>query len=58
MVDAKIFQDVFSVQMPFLYERILENHAILTIPQHFLANPGVSKIFAEILLNFLIERMK
>lgn len=31
---------------------------MLTIPQHFLANPGVSKIFADILLNFLIERMK
>lgn len=57
-MDARIFQDVFSAQMPFLFERMLENQALLTIPQHLLANPGVSRIFADILLNFLIDRMK
>ena len=31
---------------------------MLTIPQHFLANPGVSRIFADILLGFLIDRMR
>ncbi len=25
MVDARIFQDVFSIQMPFLFDRMLEN---------------------------------
>jgi hypothetical protein len=58
MVDAKIFQDVFSMQMPFLFERMLENQTMLLIPHHFLANPGVSRLFADILLNFLIDRMK
>lgn len=58
MVDQRIFQDVFSLQMPFLFDRMVENQTISTIPQHFLANPGVSRMFADILLNFLIERMK
>jgi len=58
MVDPKVFQDVFSLQMPFLFDNMLENQGMLTIPQHFLANPGVSRIFADILLNFLIDRMR
>ncbi len=44
--------------MPFLYECTLENQAMLAIPQHFLANHNVAKVFAEILLNFLIDRIK
>lgn len=44
--------------MPYLFERTLENQAMLAIPQHFLANPVTSKAFAEILLNFLMDRMK
>lgn len=44
--------------MPYLFERTLENQAMLAIPQHFLANMNTSKAFAEILLNFLMDRMK
>jgi len=58
MVDQKTFQEVFALHMPFLFDRILENQAILIIPQHFLANQLVSRIFADILLNFLMERIK
>lgn len=57
MVEPRIFQDAFSTQMPFLFERILENQAMLNIPQHFLANPNCSKYFADVLLNFLTERI-
>jgi len=58
MVDTRIFQDVFSVQIPFLYDRILENQSMTGIPQHFFAHPGVSRIFADILLTFLIDKLK
>lgn len=57
MIDTRIFQDVFGVQMPFLFQQMLDNQAVLTIPQHFLANPGVSRIFADILLQFLIKKI-
>lgn len=43
--------------MPFLFQQMLDNQAVLTIPQHFLANPGVSRIFADILLQFLIKKI-
>jgi transformation/transcription domain-associated protein len=58
MVDSRIFQEVFNFHMPFLFERMLENQTMLTIPQHFLAHNLVSRIFADILLNFLMDRMK
>ena len=58
MVDTRIFQDVFEYQMPFLFEQILRNQTILTVPQHFLSNTSVSLHFADILLNFLIGRIK
>eukprot|EP01114_Cavostelium_apophysatum_P014185 TRINITY_DN3613_c0_g1_i5.p1 TRINITY_DN3613_c0_g1~~TRINITY_DN3613_c0_g1_i5.p1 ORF type:complete len:3612 (+),score=1106.25 TRINITY_DN3613_c0_g1_i5:200-11035(+) len=57
MVDSRVFQDVFSLQMNFLFQRTLENQTMLALPQHFLANPSVSRVFADILLNFLIDRM-
>jgi hypothetical protein len=44
--------------MPYLFECTLENQAMLAIPQHFLSNPMASKAFAEILLNFLMDRIK
>lgn len=58
IVDIRVFQDVFTSQLPYLYDKIIENQQILYIPQHFLAHPSVSKIFADILLNFLMDKMK
>ena len=57
MYICDLFQDVFTVQMNFLFQQMLENQAMLTIPQHFLANPGASRIFAELLLEFLMKRI-
>ncbi|KAL6045043.1 putative transformation/transcription domain-associated protein [Balamuthia mandrillaris] len=57
MVDGSMFRDVFNTQMPFLFQQMMSNQAVLTIPQHFLANPNVSRVFAEILLNFLMKRL-
>lgn len=41
------FQEVFSCIFPALFEEILRNQALITIPQHFLANPAVSRNFAK-----------
>jgi transformation/transcription domain-associated protein len=46
LVSPAIFQDVFSLHITFLFDSMVENNAMLAIPQHFLANPGVSRIFA------------
>ncbi|TDH64928.1 uncharacterized protein CCR75_008854 [Bremia lactucae] len=58
VLDAADFRDLFITNIHLLYECILQDHAILTIPQHFLANSNVSCWFAEILLKFLIAQMK
>lgn len=57
VLEAADFRDLFISNMQLLYECILQDHAILTIPQHFLANSNVSCWFAEILLKFLITQM-
>ncbi|KAG6977183.1 hypothetical protein JG688_00000598 [Phytophthora aleatoria] len=58
VLEAADFRDLFIANIELLYECILQDHAILTIPQHFLANSNVSCWFAEILLKFLITQMK
>lgn len=57
VLEASNFRDVFIVHMELLYECILKDQAILTIPQHFLANSNASASFAEIMLNFLTLRL-
>ncbi|UIZ26478.1 hypothetical protein KXD40_001859 [Peronospora effusa] len=58
VLEAADFRDLFISNIQLLYECILQDHAILTIPQHFLANSNVSCWFAEILLKFLITQME
>lgn len=57
VLDPPSFQDVFGSRIGFLFDYIVENPAAITVPQHFLANNGVSKYFADILLNFLVENI-
>ncbi|KAH9107563.1 hypothetical protein LEN26_014254, partial [Aphanomyces euteiches] len=57
VLDASDFRDLFLANIELLYRCILQDHAILTVPQHFLANANVSCWFAEILLNFLVTQM-
>ncbi|RHY58145.1 hypothetical protein DYB30_004780, partial [Aphanomyces astaci] len=57
VLDAADFRDLFLANIELLYHCILQDHAILTVPQHFLANANVSCWFAEILLNFLVTQM-
>ncbi|CAN0423263.1 unnamed protein product [Discosporangium mesarthrocarpum] len=40
-----------------LFDCILEDPALLTIPQHLLANEAASCTFADVLLSFLVHQM-
>lgn len=57
VLDIRSFQDVFGLRMQDLFDHIVENPAALMIPQHFLANNSISKYFADILLNFLVDNL-
>ena len=57
-VSACPSQEIFNAQMPYLFDRILANHVLLTIPQHFLANAGTTRYFADTLLRFLVDRLE
>ncbi|PXF39940.1 Transcription-associated protein 1 [Gracilariopsis chorda] len=57
VLDPPSFQDVFGSRIGYLFDYIVENPAAISVPQHFLANNGVSKYFADILLNFLVENI-
>lgn len=57
VMDVRSFQDIFGLRMTDLFDHIVENPAALMIPQHFLANSNISKYFADILLNFLVDKI-
>ena len=58
VLEVRNFQDIIGARMSIIFDHMVENQAMLTIPQHFLANANISKQFAEILLVFLVERME
>ncbi|KAJ3074848.1 hypothetical protein HDU98_010028 [Podochytrium sp. JEL0797] len=70
-VEPCVFQDVFSTQMPYFFERILLNGALQAIPQYLLGlvnvvpsptgSPNftsVSPAFGGLLLRFLVDRIE
>ncbi|KAJ3344480.1 hypothetical protein HDU83_005150 [Entophlyctis luteolus] len=72
-IEPCVFQDVFSTQMPYLFERILLNGGLQAIPQYLLGlvnpQPGglgagapnftaVSPHFGGLLLRFLVDRIE
>lgn len=57
VLDIRSFQDIFGLRMEDLFDNVVENPAALMIPQHFLANSNISKYFADILLNFLVDKL-
>lgn len=58
VLDSRSFQDTFGFRMPLLFDIIMKNPSALAIPQSFLGNINISKYFADILLSFLVEKMK
>jgi hypothetical protein len=57
VLDPRSFRDVFNIKMDCLFQAIVDRLPILSIPQHLLGNTHVSKIFADIALNYLVSRM-
>ncbi|EPQ29591.1 uncharacterized protein PFL1_02810 [Pseudozyma flocculosa PF-1] len=57
-LDAQVFHEVFTTQMPFLFEEMLSTPMLLGIPQNLLSNDGVSRRFVGILLRFLVDRLE
>ncbi len=57
VLDPQAFQDVFQAQMSMLYDNLMKEEAMITIPQHLLFNQNTSRIFADILLKFLVKRI-
>ena len=57
VLDPSAFQDVFQAKMSMLYDYLMKEEAMITIPQHLLSNQNTSRIFADILLKFLVKHI-
>ena len=59
MLDKNTFREVFKPPLiQFMYEKIIDNQTIISIPTHFIANEVVSAHFTENFLLFLIDKME
>ncbi|RKO86143.1 hypothetical protein BDK51DRAFT_31901, partial [Blyttiomyces helicus] len=58
VVEPSVFQEVFSSQIPYLFEQTIVNVSVLAIPQYFLANSAVSSNFSGLLLRFLVDGLE
>jgi transformation/transcription domain-associated protein len=58
LLEPHLFQEIFSSQIDFLFERIIVNPPVSSLPQTFLANEAVSYNFAGIMLRYLVDRME
>lgn len=58
LLDPYIFQDVLSMHMEYLFEKIVKNPLLLIIPQYFLAINTVSRNFSGILIKFLMDKFE
>lgn len=57
-VDSATFNEVVNAEMDFLYDRMLEDSALLHVAQSFLTSELTSPNFAGILLRFLKRKLK
>ena len=58
VLDERTFRDVFTLNLHVLFQHLLNKDSAIHIPQHFLSNGPVTKIFTDILLTFLVARIK
>ncbi|XP_025986851.1 transformation/transcription domain-associated protein [Solenopsis invicta] len=56
-MNPQTFQEIFSVSIDYMVERIFKNCALQIIGSSFLSNHTVSSTFATILVEYLLERM-
>jgi transformation/transcription domain-associated protein len=52
-IDPASFNEIVNYELPFMFESMLENAALLHIPQFFLASEVTSANFSSILISFL-----
>lgn len=57
-MNSQTFREIFSTTIDYMVERIHKNSALQTVANSFLANPPTSPIFATILVEYLLDRMK
>lgn len=58
VLDERTFRDVFTLNLQILFQHLLEKDSAIHIPQHFLSTPQQTKHFTDILLQFLVQRIK
>ena len=58
MLSPQMFQEIFTISIEFMVERIYHNNALQIIASTFLANVQTSPIFATILVEFLLSRLE
>lgn len=56
-IDPASFNEIVSSELPFMFESMLENAALLHLPQFFLASEVTSANFSSILISFLKENL-
>lgn len=56
-IEPQTFHEVFTNNMPFLFDRMLTSAMLLGIPQSLLSNDLTSRRFVAILLRFLVDRL-
>ncbi|KAF2177502.1 hypothetical protein K469DRAFT_603242 [Zopfia rhizophila CBS 207.26] len=57
-IDPATFHEVFSSEIPHLYDMMFDHPALLHVPQFLLASEATSPSFAGMLLQFLMDRIK
>ncbi|KAF2646609.1 hypothetical protein P280DRAFT_464812 [Massarina eburnea CBS 473.64] len=57
-IDPATFHEVFSSEIPHLYDMMFDHSALLHVPQFLLASEATSPSFAGMLLQFLMDRIE
>lgn len=56
-IDPASFNEIVNAELPFMFESMLENAALLHLPQFFLASEITSANFSGILISFLRSKL-
>lgn len=56
-IDSDTFNEILEAELPFLYDSLFSNPALLHIPQVFLSNESSCSNFASVLFKFLKKKL-
>jgi len=56
-MNSQTFQEIYSMTINYMVDRIFKNYALQIIGSAFLSSPSISPTFATILVEYLLERM-